>query len=266
MAKVQLIDTHSHLDAGEFESDRAAVHERALAAGVVAQVVPAVTEANCTEVADCCRRYAGCVPAWGMHPMYIQVHHERHLAALRERVEAWRPVAIGEIGLDLFEPGLDFARQEFFYVEQLKIARDYDLPVLLHCRRANDQILKQLRRFKVRGGIAHAFSGSRQQADEFIRLGFKLGFGGAFTWQRATRLRALAVELPLDAIVLETDSPDIPPTWVGSGRNEPAELPRIASTLAELRNIRLAEVARATTENARAILPGLSSLPWITAT
>ena len=201
-----------------------------------------------------------------MHPIYIAGHAESHLTDLRRRVEQWRPVAIGEIGLDLFVEGLDFTVQEYFYVEQLKIAREHDLPVLLHCRRANDPILKHLRRIKVRGGIAHAFSGSRQQADEFLRLGFKLGFGGAFTWERATRLRALARALPLDAIVLETDSPDIPPAWIGSGRNEPAELARIAVTLAELRDIPLAEVARATSLNARAVLPGLSSTAWPMAT
>jgi TatD DNase family protein len=253
-----LIDTHCHLDAAEFASDRDAVVARARAAGVAVQVVPAVTEAACDDVADVCRRYPGCLPAWGMHPMYIDVHAGRHLADLRRRIDEWRPVAIGEIGLDLFVEGLDFAVQEHFYVEQLKIARDYDLPVLLHCRRANDAILKQLRRIKVRGGIAHAFSGSRQQADEFLKLGFKLGFGGAFTWARATRLRALAAELPLDAIVLETDSPDIPPEWLGKGRNEPAQLPAIAAALAGLRSESVEQVIRQTADNARAVLSGLS--------
>lgn len=254
----ELIDTHCHLDAGEFGADRDAVYARARAAGVAMQVVPAVTVANCDEVAAVCRRYAGCLPAWGMHPMYIGMHREEHLGALRERVAAERPVAIGEIGLDLFVAGLEYAVQEHFYVEQLKIARDFDLPVLLHCRRAVDPILKHLRRIRPPSGIAHAFSGSRQQADEFLRLGFRLGFGGAFTWSRATRLRALAAELPLEAIVLETDSPDIPPAWLGRARNEPAELAGIAAALAELRNITPTEVAQATAANARAVLPGLN--------
>lgn len=249
-----LIDSHCHLDDAEFDADRGAVHARAQAAGVVLQVIPAISLDNCAAVADTCRRYPGCLPAWGMHPMYIATHRPEHLAALRRQIEAQRPVAIGEIGLDLFVPGLDIATQDYFYIEQLKIARDYDLPVLLHCRRANDPILKQLRRFPGIRGIAHAFSGSRQQADEFLKLGFKLGFGGAFTWSRATRLRALAAELPLDAIVLETDSPDIPPAWIGQGRNEPAELARIAATLAELRGIDISEVAEQTSANARAVL------------
>lgn len=249
-----LIDTHCHLDAAEFDGDRDAVYDRAMAAGVTTQIIPSITQANFQDVAGCCRRYPGCLPAWGLHPMYIHVHVPRHLAALRAQIEVWRPVAIGEIGLDLFVPGLDFPTQEHFYIEQLRIARDYDLPVLLHCRRANDQILKQLRRFRVRGGIAHAFNGSLQQARAFLDLGFKLGFGGAFTWQRASRLQALARDLPLEALVLETDSPDIPPAWLGRGRNEPGELARIAASLAQLRGISLQEVARATTANARAVL------------
>ncbi|WP_018077842.1 TatD family hydrolase [Thiobacillus denitrificans] len=245
------IDTHCHLDAIEFNADRDAEYARAVAAGVAIQIVPAINRDNFAAVAATCARYPGCLPAWGLHPMYIHVHRPEHLAELRAQIEAQRPVAIGEIGLDLFVKGLDYASQEFFYVEQLKIARDHDLPVLLHCRKANDELLKHLRRIRVRGGIAHAFNGSPQQADAFIKLGFKLGFGGAFTWPRANNLRRLAVDLPLDAIVLETDSPDIPPVWIGRGRNAPGELPRIAQILAELRGIDVGMVAQATTRNAR---------------
>lgn len=248
---VPLVDTHSHLDAGEFDADRDAVYDRACAAGVAVQLVPAVTAANFSDVAATCERYPGCLPAWGMHPMYIHVHHEKHLAELRRQIEQWRPVAVGEIGIDLFVPNLDYATQEFFYVEQLKIAKEFDLPVLLHCRRANDQILKHLRRFKLKGGIAHAFNGSRHQAEEFIKLGFKLGFGGAFTYTRANNLRRLVLDLPLEVIVLETDSPDIAPAWIGKGRNEPAELARIAVAMAELRGVTLEEVVKQTTQNAR---------------
>mgnify|MGYP001244576966 FL=1 len=248
------IDTHSHFDAAEFDADRDAEYTRAAAAGVAIQIVPGVTLENLDAVAAVCARYPGCLPAWGLHPMYVAAHTPGDLDALRTRIAAQRPVAVGEIGLDLFVRGLDVAAQEFFYVEQLKIARDHDLPVLLHCRKSNDLLLKHLRRIRVPGGIAHAFNGSAQQAAEFIKLGFKLGFGGAFTWPRANHLRRLAVELPLDAIVLETDSPDIPPVWIGRGRNAPGELPRIAAELAELRGVAVETVARATTANARALL------------
>ena len=249
-----LIDTHCHLDAAEFDLDRDAEYARAVAGGVTSQIIPAITRDNFADVAAACKRYPGCLPAWGLHPMLIAAHRPEHLTDLRTQIEAHRPVAIGEIGLDLFVRGLDFATQEYFYVEQLKLAREYDLPVLLHCRKSADQLLKQLRRIRVRGGIAHAFNGSPQQAEVFIKLGFKLGFGGAFTWPRANNLRRLAVDLPLEAIVLETDSPDIPPVWIGRGRNSPAELPRIAQTLAELRGISIEQVSEMTTRNARAVL------------
>jgi TatD DNase family protein len=256
-----LIDTHCHLDAAEYDSDRDAVAQRALDAGVERIIVPSVAAFNFQATVDC-RRYPGVEIALGMHPMYVHVHKEEHLAQLEEAIRVHRPVAIGEIGLDRFQscidrPGVlehDLTMQEFYFSEQLKLARNYNLPVLLHIRRANDQILKFLRRIKAPGGIAHAFNGSMQQAREFIKLGFKLGFGGAFTYTRATNLRNLAMELPLDSIVLETDGPDIPPEWITRQRNEPAEIPRIALTLATLRGISLDEIASVTSENARKLL------------
>ena len=249
------IDTHCHLDAAEFDADRDAEYARAIAAGVTTHIVPSVTRDNFAAVAATCHRYPGCLPAWGLHPMYIATHRPEHLVDLREQIVAQRPVAIGEIGLDFFVSGLDHATQEHYYVEQLKIARDFDLPVLLHCRKSIDALLKHLRQIKLPGGIAHAFNGSAQQAAEFIKLGFKLGFGGAFTWPRANHLRRLAVDLPLESIVLETDSPDMPPVWVGQGRNAPGELPRIAAELAQLRGMTIEDIAKATTLNARNVLP-----------
>lgn len=256
-----LIDTHCHLDAAEYDADRDAVAVRARQAGVGGIVVPAVGAFNFQSTVDC-RRYEGVEIGLGMHPMYVYVHREEHLALLDEAIRRERPVAVGEIGLDRFQsridrPGVheeDLKLQEYFFVEQLKLAARYDLPVLLHIRRANDHILKQLRRIKVPGGIAHAFNGSMQQAQEYLKLGFKLGFGGAMTYTRATSLRKLAAELPLDAIVLETDGPDIPPEWIYRQRNEPAELPRIAKVLADLRGIGAEEVAARTTENAEKLL------------
>ena len=253
-----LIDTHCHLDAAEFDADRDAVAAQARAAGVEMMVVPGVERAGFAALLDVCARYPGCVPALGIHPMYVDRAQPQDLKALRERIAAHRPVAVGEIGLDFFVADYDQARQEYYFGEQLKIARECGLPVLLHIRRAQDTVLKFLRRAGVAGGIAHAFNGSRQQAEEFIRLGFKLGFGGAMTWPRATRLRELAATLPLDAIVLETDAPDIPPVFVGKGRNCPEYLPRIAETLAELRGMTPAEVAAATTANARQVLKGIA--------
>jgi TatD DNase family protein len=253
-----LIDTHCHLDAAEFAADRDQVAARARAAGVEAMVVPAVERANFADVLDCCEHFSGCHAALGIHPMFVARARPGDLALLRAAVAQHHPVAIGEIGLDFFVPDYDAQGQLFYFSEQLKIARDFDLPVLLHIRRAQDQVLKQLRRFRVKGGIAHAFNGSRQQADEFIKLGFKLGFGGAMTFPRATRLRELAATLPLEAIVLETDAPDIPPVFAARERNSPEYLPRIAQILAELRGISFEAVASATSANARAVLGALA--------
>lgn len=252
-----LIDTHCHLDAAEFDADREAVHAAARAAGVETIVVPAVEVTAFARTRETVSRYPGCVAAYGIHPLYVMQAADDDLAALRQWLLVERPVAVGEIGLDLYVADIDPARQEYFFVEQLRLARDFDLPVLLHVRRAVDVVLKQLRRFKVRSGIAHAFNGSRQQADEFIKLGFALGFGGAMTYDGSTRIRELARHLPLEAIVLETDAPDIPPAWLNGGRNTPAELPRIAAVLAELRELPVAELAQRTAANARAVLPGI---------
>ena len=264
-------DTHCHLDATEFNADRDEVVERALRQGVTQIVVPAVERANFDAVRGLAHRF-GFAYALGVHPMFVDAARDDDLDRLREALHAHRAdprlVAVGEIGLDHFVAGLDRVRQERFYVAQLQLAREFDLPVILHVRRSADTLLKHLRLIPVRGGIAHAFNGSEQQALAFVALGFRLGFGGAMTFERALQIRRLAAMLPLESIVLETDAPDIPPQWLyrtpgqraaeGAARNEPGELPRIAATLAELRGLSLADLAAATSANARAALPGLA--------
>ena len=254
-----MIDTHCHLDAGEFDADRDAVMAAAREAGVSALIVPSVEVSGFEKVRACCQQHAGCYPAYGIHPLYAGAASGNDLSFLRQWLRgesggAHPPRAVGEIGLDFFVPGQDLARQEQFFVEQLRIAAEFDLPVLLHVRRAVDPVLKHLRRSKVRRGIAHAFNGSRQQAQTFIDLGFKLGFGGAMTWPRATRLRQLAAELPLESIVLETDAPYMAPSWRHGQRNTPDQLPAIAATLAALRNISPGALLEQTTANALALI------------
>ncbi len=251
-------DTHCHLDAAEFGNTQADIVRNALAAGVNRIVVPSVARTNFDTVRKLCEQYTNCSPAYGIHPMYTDDAAPGDLDVLHDFLKQHQAVAIGEIGLDFFIPHYNQARQEHFFVGQLKLARDFDLPVLLHIRRAQDTILKHLRQIRVCGGIAHAFNGSRQQADEFIKLGFKLGFGGAMTYSRATRLRELAATLPPGSIVLETDAPDIPPDFLERGLpNEPKYLPRIAATLAELRALPLEDIARITSENVLSVLPKL---------
>ncbi|HUX90869.1 MAG TPA: TatD family hydrolase [Gallionellaceae bacterium] len=253
------IDTHCHLDAAEFGDTQNALIEEALAAGVSMIVLPSVAAANFATVRSICAQHDACAPAFGIHPMYVDRATPADLAALRNIITLTQSVAIGEIGLDFFVENFDREKQEYYLAAQLELAQAFDLPVLLHIRKAQDTILKHLRRTPVRGGIAHAFNGSLQQAEEFIKLGFKLGFGGAMTYPRATRLRELAATLPLESIVLETDAPDIPPEFLQRGQpNRPAYLPRIAATLAELRHIPIAEIARITSDNARSVLPALA--------
>jgi len=256
-----LVDTHCHLDAGEFDADRDAVVARARDAGVGLIVVPAVDAAGFDVVRALARRHPCVRYALGIHPMFVDRAADADLAALRDAVAGAMPdpafVGIGEIGLDHFVPGLDRVRQEHFLVEQLRIAVEFDLPVILHVRRAQDAVLKQLRRFRPSGGIAHAFNGSAQQARQFMELGCALGFGGAMTFERARQIRRLAVELPIDAFVLETDAPDIAPAWDPRGRNEPAALPAIAAVFAALREQALDAMMAATGVNAVRVLPRL---------
>ena len=271
------IDTHCHLDAPEFAGDIVAVRARARERGVVHCVIPAVQVAH-FEAARTLAHQFGDSYALGIHPLYVQQAQEGDLARLDAALAAHRDdphlVAVGEIGLDYFVPELCEeplrARQEFSYVEQLKLARKHGLPVILHVRRSADMLLKGLRAVGQGGhrwtGIAHAFNGSLQQAQAFIDLGFKLGFGGALTYERANNLRKLATELPLEALVLETDAPDMPPHWVYTtaeqraagqpqGRNEPGELPRIAQELAQLRGVTAEHLQMQTRANLQMALP-----------
>ena len=275
------IDTHCHLDAAEFGADALAVRANAGRQGVAHCVIPAVHTGNFDAV-RLLAHASGDSYALGIHPLYVKQALDTDLDHLDAQLTLHRDdphlVAVGEIGLDLWVPELTQSpwreRQTDFYLAQLKLARQHDLPVILHVRRSADLLLKGLR--SVGGGrpwrgIAHAFNGSAQQAHAFTALGFKLGFGGALTYERAQQLRRLACELPLEAIVLETDAPDMPPHWLYTsaaeraagapqGRNEPAELPRIGAELAALRGMRVDELAATTTRNALDALPRLRAL------
>lgn len=271
------IDTHCHLDAPEFRPDALAVRARAAINNVAHCILPAVGVSN-FEVVRAMAYVNHDSYALGIHPLYVKNALDDDLNVLDQQLQLHRNdprlVAVGEIGLDFFEPQWCVSplreRQTFFYREQLKLAQKYQLPVILHVRRSADQLLKGLR--EIGGsGIAHAFNGSLQQAQAFTQRGFKLGFGGAVTYERALQLRRLAQALPLDALVLETDAPDIPPHWLyqtaaqrasgqPQGRNEPAELPRIGAVVAALRGLEASALAVATTRNACAALPKLQAL------
>lgn len=268
---IRFVDSHCHLDADEFQGDVNAMRERARQQGVDLCLIPSVDKNNFQVVCDLAHRFHD-LYALGIHPLYTKDAVAEDLGLLREQLAralagahdlTWQApllVAVGEIGLDGAVKSLDWQRQVYFFEEQLKVAVDFDLPVVLHVRSAVDFVLKGLRKFKVKGGIAHAFNGSLQQAEQFIAMGFKLGMGGALTYPRALHLRRLAQELSAESIVLETDSPDIVPVWRyvnaelrdrghSQGRNEPAELPRIAQEIADLRGVPLQRLMQESTNN-----------------
>ena len=255
------IDSHCHLDSPEFDADRDEVVAQSRAAGVDA-IVNLSGHVDHFAQAKATRARYGCLTGYGIHPMWVAGPYTQSkredIAILRGWVEREKPDLIGEIGLDFFVPDFNQSEQEWFFSEQLKIARDFDLPVSLHVRRSQDHILKHLRRIKVRGGFAHAFNGSAQQAAEFVKLGFCLGFGGTATFPQAQRVRALLRDVPIENVVVETDAPDIPPSFLGtmgtSARNSPAYLPRIGETLAAVRGVSRDAFSDATTSNVYRVL------------
>lgn len=263
-----LVDSHCHLDAAEFDADRAIVMQAALAAGVQGLIIPAVSAAHFSTVITLANQHRGYAYALGWHPMYMHEAGEDAIAVLDAHIQrvqtqenANKLIAVGEIGLDFFVTRENEAKQIALFVAQLKLAQQYDLPVILHVRGAIDTVLKYLRLYPVRGGIAHAFNGSLQQAQAFIDLGFKLGFGGAMTYPRALKIRALAEKLDMSHIVLETDAPDIPPAWLGHrGRNTPDQLIKIAQELALLKRIPVSQIIEITGKNIQQIFPFFADL------
>jgi len=263
------IDTHCHLDAAEFDGDRDAVVQRARDAGVGMLVMPTGGVDDQPKARAIAQRH-GFGYALGMHPLWLSAVVEADVERLRAAVQQalatgdHHLVAVGEIGIDLYEPGLDVARQEWFFREQLRVARDAQLPVIVHVRRSADLLLKHLRRIEVPGGIVHAWNGSAQQAAQFVARGFRLGFGGALTYSGSQRIRRHAATLARDAWVLETDAPYILPEWRRlpdrTEPSEPCDLARIAAAMAELRGVSLAELQQTNRANAMAALPRLAAL------
>ena len=251
---MELIDSHCHIDVADFDDDREAVLQRARELGVTGLVVPGICAADWGTLLALCSSHAGLFPALGLHPVFMQQHAAGDVDTLQGLLEEHAVVAIGEIGLDYFVSGLDRASQQSLFEAQLAVARDANLPVILHVRKSHDAVLETLRRIPVRGGICHAFNGSLQQAARYIEMGFRLGFGGMLTFERSVKLRALARELPVEALVLETDAPDMTVAQHRGERNSPEYLPYCLSALASVRGADTEELARITTANTREVL------------
>lgn len=253
-ATMHLFDTHSHIDVDSYSADRAAVIARARAAGVLEQLVPAIEAETWTELRQVCAANEGLHAAYGLHPLLLEHHRPEHLTALREWIEREKPLAIGECGLDFLDPALDRDRQIALFAAHIALAREFDLPLVIHARRAVDAVIAALKRAPGVRGIVHSFAGSPDQARALHKLGFLLGIGGPVTYPRARRLRAIVASLPLEQLVLETDSPDQPLCGRQGERNEPAHVTGVLEVVAELRAESPATIVRATTANARALL------------
>jgi len=246
---MDLIDSHSHIDVADFDADRDAALDRAAGAGVRRQVVPAIAVSGFAKLRDLCRAQPGLHPAYGLHPMYLAEHRPEHLDQLAGWLERERPVAVGECGLDFHVEGLDLEAQRRYLQRQLELAKDFTLPVVLHARRAVEDITLALRRIGGLSGVVHSFSGSAEQAAQLWKLGFCLGFGGPITYPRARRLREIVAAMPLEFLLLETDSPDQPLHGHQGQRNEPARLADVCRCIAEVRDVEPQEIAEATTRN-----------------
>ena len=251
---MQLIDSHTHLDFPDFDPDRTQLLARSRALGVKRMVVLGVYQRNWQRLWDLVQTDSQLYAAFGLHPVYLTEHRPEHVTELGDWLSrlAGHPqlCAVGEIGLDYFLSELDRDGQQQLFEAQLKLAADFQLPALLHVRRSHAQVIATLKRFRLkRGGIIHAFAGSREEAREYIKLGFKLGLGGAATWPQALRLRKVIADLALDSIVLETDSPDMAPVMFPNQRNSPEHLPAICQALAEVMSISPQVLADASTAN-----------------
>lgn len=247
---MRLIDSHCHLDDPQFDIDRDKMMARAGDIGICAHVIPAIKAAWWPRIRQLCNSHTRLYPAYGLHPMFMESHQEGDIQNLELWLKREKPVAVGECGLDFFIENPDRTEQIHLFEQQLELALRYRLPVIIHARKAVEETVNILRHFPGITGLLHSFSGSEQQAERLIDLGFLLGFGGPVTYPRAKRLHKLVSRLPLDSLLLETDSPDQPDQAHRGQRNEPAYLGIILQTMSELRGISASSLAEATTNNA----------------
>lgn len=248
-----IIDSHCHIDFEAFDADRDHIMERAYEAGIQHIIVPAITAASWPKVKTICNQYDGLHPAYGLHPYFLDQHKDHDLTALAQWIETEQPIAVGECGLDYFLKELDRGRQLYYFEAQLALASHYDLPVIIHARKATQQVIEQLKHYPDLRGMIHSYSGSLEQAMQLADMGFYLSFGGATTYERATKLRAVASRIPDHALLIETDAPDQPPSQHHDTRNQPDYITEVIETLAELRNVPQQQIIDISSRNTRAL-------------
>ena len=251
---MDLVDTHCHLDVTDFDIDRSDILKRCRLGGINKIIIPAIQSKSWPNIIELCDLEEGLYPAFGLHPVFLKQHQAEDINKLEHLLEKVRPIAIGEIGLDFYVKELDQKKQIDLFEAQLFVAKKYELPVILHVRKAHDQVLQLLKKIKVKGGFCHAFNGSMQQAEKYIELGFKLGFGGTLTYGASTKIHKLAKELPIEAIVLETDAPDMVVESHRGERNSPEYIVDALSALATIKNESVEYIAKQTTQNANNVM------------
>lgn len=249
----ELVDTHAHLDDSSFDADRGAMFERSAQVGVRRWIVPAIDRGNWETIEHLSASREGVYPAYGLHPLFLAHHRDEHLEELPKWLEARKPVAVGEIGLDFYVEGLDPERQRELFIKQLHIAKEHDLPVIVHARRAFEEVIQTLRRVGGLRGVVHSFSGSEEQARQLFDMGIHIGIGGPVTYDRANRIHRVVTDMPLEWLLLETDAPDQPCAHHRGERNEPAYIVDVLETIARLRGADPVTIASATTANAKSL-------------
>jgi len=247
---MKLIDSHCHLDDDRFDDCRGQVIAEAAQVGVTRMVIPATTANRWDKVKQVCADHDGLYPAYGLHPMFVEQHHVSHLRELDEWLEREKPIAVGECGIDFFHSKVDAKWQRQLFLEQLQLANSHRLPLIVHVRKALDEVISLLRKYAQHGGVVHSFAGSQQQALQLHDLGFKLGIAATVGFERARKLRAVVAALPDDALLLESDAPDQPGAAHRGQLNQPAYILEHLQTMAELRQCAIADLADTLNRNA----------------
>lgn len=246
-----IIDSHCHLDFKIFNADREQVIERANQAGVSKIIIPGVLQKTWSDIKICCETYPHLYPCYGLHPYFIDQHKETDLEQLRYWIETNHPIAIGECGLDFYLKDLNRDKQTFYFEQQLEIALEFKLPVVIHARKSTEAVINAIKKRPGLTGMIHSYSGSYEQAIKLIELNFYLSFGGSITYEKSTRLRKVVKSLPLENLLVETDSPDQPVSNASSLRNEPAFISEVIKGIAELHNTTEQAVAEITSKNTK---------------
>lgn len=246
-----IIDSHCHLDFKDFDDDREEVIERANKAGIKKIIIPGVMQGTWKNILSCCTKYPQLYACYGLHPYFIEQHQKSDLDSLNDWIETHKPIAVGECGLDFFLKDLDAEKQTFYFQQQLDIASNHKLPVVIHARKSTEAVINAIKKHPHLTGMIHSYSGSYEQAVKLIDLGFYLSFGGPVTYENSTRLRKVVQSLPLENILVETDAPDQPVSNATSKRNEPAYITSVIKHIAHLHNTDDASIANITSENAK---------------